>query len=178
LLNADAIDRLAVLDIVPTGAAFASADMHFSLGYWVWSFLAAPHPVPETLISASPATLVNHMLDSWADDPSAFPPELRATYIEKFSSLQSIHAICEQYRAAATLDCAHDEANRGKGSIGCPVLALWSLSGAVNAWYQPLQVWRQWAPDVQGHPIDGGHFLPEEAPDEVARELLAFFAPR
>ena len=173
-----AVDRLAVLDIVPTGAAFASADMRFSLGYWVWSFLAAPHPVPETLIGANPATLVNHMLDTWADDLSAFPPELRATYIEKFASPQTIHAICEQYRAATTLDYAHDEADRGRAAITCPVLALWSVTGAVNAWYQPLQLWQQWAPDVRGHPIDAGHFLPEEAPDETTRELLAFLAPR
>jgi haloacetate dehalogenase len=135
-----AVDRLAVLDIVPTGAAFASADMRFSLGYWVWSFLAAPHPVPETLIGANPATLVNHMLHTWADDPSVFPPELRATYIEKFACPQTIHAICEQYRAATTLDYAHDEADRGRAAITCPVLALWSVTGAVNAWYQPLQL--------------------------------------
>jgi haloacetate dehalogenase len=169
-----AIDRLAVLDIVPTGAAFASADMRFSLGYWVWSFLAAPDPVPETLIGADPATLVNHMLDTWADDPSVFPPELRATYIEKFSSPHTVHAICEQYRAAATLDYAHDQIDRGRGAITCPVLALWSLTGAVNSWYQPLHVWQQWAADVRGHPIDAGHFLPEEAPHETTNELLAF----
>jgi hypothetical protein len=74
-----------------------------------------------------------------------------------------VHAICEQYRAAATLDFEHDEADRGVRRIGCPVLALWSASGAIEAWYDPLEVWREWATDVRGRPVDAGHFLPEEA---------------
>jgi len=173
-----AVDHLAVLDVVPTGDAFSAATKDFSLGFWVWSFLAAPSPVPEELIAASPATLVNHMLDSWADIAEAFPPEIRQNYIDKFSDPATVHAICEQYRAAATLDYQHDEADRGIRKIECPVLALWSSSGAIAAWYDPLEVWRQWAHDVRGEAIDAGHFLPEEAPAEVASRLLAFFSTR
>jgi haloacetate dehalogenase len=169
-----AINRLAVLDIVPTGDAFARADMDFSLGYWVWSFLAAPEPVPEKLIEQAPGILVDHMLNCWSEVPDAFPAELRAEYIEKFSAPATIHAICEEYRAAATLDREHDEADRGKRRIGCPVLALWSHSGPVTAWYQPLDVWRTWADDVRGGPVAAGHFLPEEAPDETTRRLMDF----
>ncbi|MDT7651759.1 MAG: haloacetate dehalogenase [Pseudonocardiales bacterium] len=93
--------RLAVLDTVPTGDAFRRADMDFSLGFWVWSFLAAPEPVPERLIAHDPAVLVNHMLDSWSDAADAFPAAVRAEYIKKFNDPDTIHAICEEYRAAA-----------------------------------------------------------------------------
>lgn len=171
----DTVSKLAVLDIVPTGDAFDNADMEFSTGYWVWSFLAAPAPIPETLIGHSPKTIVDYMLDSWSTNPSAFPDEVRAHYVEKFSSPDAIHAICEEYRAAATIDYSLDAADKGNRQIGCPVLALWDEEGAVEAWYEPLDIWRQWARDVRGKAIWGGHFLPEENPKEVASELVQFF---
>jgi haloacetate dehalogenase len=118
------------------------------------------------------------MLDAWSERPDAFPPDVRRAYVERFSDPAAIHAICEEYRAAATLDVAHDEADRGRRRIACPVLVLWSANGAVAAWYEPLEVWREWAPDVQGGPVDCGHFLPEEAPEEVGRRLGDFFAAR
>jgi haloacetate dehalogenase len=168
-----AVNRLAVLDIVPTADAFRLADKEFSLGFWVWSFLAAPEPVPEQLVGQAPALLVDHMLDSWSDVPDAFPAEVRAEYIDKFSAPETIHAICEEYRAAATLDVEHDEADRGR-PITCPVLVLWSHTGAVARWYEPLRIWRAWADEVDGGPIRAGHFLPEEAPEETARHLVEF----
>jgi haloacetate dehalogenase len=170
-----AVSRLAVLDIVPTGDAFRRADRDFSLGFWVWSFLAAPFPVPEQLIGHAPEVIVNHMLDAWSARADVFPAALRAEYIRTFSNPETIHAICEQYRAAATLDYQHDEADRGRRRIACPVLALWSHDGAVASWYDPLEVWSEWADDVRGGPIDAGHFLPEEAPGETAGRLRDFF---
>jgi haloacetate dehalogenase len=169
------VTRLAVLDIIPTGDSFRRADARFSLGFWVWSFLAAPEPVPETLIGHAPDVFVNHMLDSWADVPDAFPDELRAAYIDAFRDPATVHAVCEEYRAAATLDVEHDEADRGRRRIECPVLALWSASGAVANWYEPLAIWQEWADDVRGCAIDAGHFLPEEAPAETTRLLREFF---
>jgi haloacetate dehalogenase len=171
-----AVTHLGVLDIVPTGEAFRRADMAFSLGYWVWTFLAAPEPVPEQLITHSPAVLVNHMLDTWSCTPNAFPAELRAEYIAQFRDADRVHAICEEYRAAATLDYEHDEADRGTRRIGCPTLVLWSHSGPVASWYQPLDVWNAWADDVRGGPVAAGHFLPEEAPAETTRRLTEFLA--
>jgi haloacetate dehalogenase len=176
-----AVTRLAVLDIVPTGDAYRHADMEFSLGYWIWSFLAAPAPVPEELIARSPATIVDYMLDDWSGPMSshqsadAFPPQVRREYVQKLSDSATIHAVCEEYRAAATLDVQHDEVDRGRVKIACPVLALWARDGAVGRWYEPLEVWSRWADDLEGRPIAAGHFLPEEAPDETLAELRRFF---
>ncbi|MFG1798230.1 alpha/beta fold hydrolase [Nocardia sp. NPDC049149] len=174
----DAVTRLAVLDIVPTLDAFENADMEFSLGYWVWSFLAAPAPIPETLLRNAPAMIVNHMLDSWSAHPEAFSESIRAEYISKFSNPATVHAICEEYRAAATLDCQNDHTDRGNNPIRCPVLALWDREGAVASWYDsPLDIWRRWESDVDGMAIEGGHFLPEENPREVSAQLQRFLAP-
>jgi haloacetate dehalogenase len=168
------VNRLAVLDIVPTGDAFGRADMDFSLGFWIWSFLAAPEPVPEQLIAHAPAVIVDHMLNAWSEVDDVFPADVRAEYIAQFSSPDTVHAICEQYRAAATLDYQHDEADRGIRRITCPTLALWSDSGAVGSWYDPLEIWKTWADDLHGGPISAGHFIPEEAPDETTHRLIEF----
>lgn len=172
----DVVTRLAVLDIVPTGDAFGRADMDFSLGFWLWSFLAAPEPVPERLIAGAPEVIVDHMLDDLAEVPDAFPADVRAAYVRTLRDPNRVHAVCEQYRAAATLDYRQDEADRGSRRITCPVLVLWSHAGPVASWYRPLEVWRAWADDVTGGPVAAGHFLPEEAPDETTRQLLAFLS--
>ncbi len=172
----DRVVRLAVMDVVPVGEAFDRADKNFSLAYWQWSFLAAPEPVPERFINAVPANLVDFMLDAWAEVKDAFPTEVRAEYIEKFSDPETVHAICEEFRAAATLDYQHDEADRGNRKIVCPMLFLWSQRGSVAKLYDdPLAMWREWAEDVRGGPVPVGHFIAEEAPEETTRRLLDFF---
>lgn len=173
----EAVRRLAVLDIVPTGEAYRRADARFSLGYWVWSFLAAPEPVPERLIAQAPEVLVDHMLDAWSGPDHAVPAEVRASYVAQFRDPDTVHAICEQYRAAVTLDVQHDERDAGRRRISCPTLALWSASGPVAQWYDPLAVWSEWAEDVRGAALPCGHFLPEEAPDPTLYHLGAFLAP-
>jgi haloacetate dehalogenase len=167
--------KLAVLDIVPTGEAFRSADMAFGLGYWLWFFLAQPADLPERLVGADPQLLVDHMLDTWSDVPGSFSDEVRAEYNRVFRNPETIHAICEEYRAAATLDFEHDEGDRGQRRISCPVLALWSAQGPLPTWYDVLAIWRDWADDVRGRALDCGHFMPEEAPDETYTELRTFF---
>ena len=171
----DRVGKLAVLDVVPTGEVFRHADAAFALSYWVWSFLAAPEPLPERLVGAATDLLVDHMLESWSVVPDAFPEEVRVAYRRAFRDPATVHAICEEYRAAATLDWQHDEADRGR-RIACPVLALWSAHGALQEWYDVLAVWRGWADDVRGRALACGHFLPEEAPDETYAALREFFA--
>jgi haloacetate dehalogenase len=170
------VQKLAVLDIVPTADAFRGANMEFALTFWVWFFLAQPYDVPERIIGANPDVFLNHMLDSWSGTANAFPEGVRAEYARTFRDPRTLHAICEEYRAATTLDYQHDEADRGRRRIACPVLALWSQQGALPAWYDVLALWRQWADDVRGRALDCGHFLPEEAPEETYAELHAFFA--
>ncbi|KAB1925338.1 alpha/beta hydrolase [Micromonospora noduli] len=173
----DVVTRLAVMDVVPIGDVYDRADRTFSLSYWVWSFLAAPAPVPEQFIDAAPAVLVDFMLDTWPEVQDAFPAEVRTAYVKQFSDPATVHAICEEFRAAATLDYQQDEADRGNRKITCPVLFLWSQRGQVAKLYDdPLAIWREWADDVRGEPVGVGHFIPEEAPDETTRQLLAFLS--
>jgi haloacetate dehalogenase len=169
----DAVTRLAVLDIVPTADTFNQADIDFVRAFWVWLFLSSEEPVPERLIAQAPDVIVNHMLDSWSDR-DAFPPDVRAEYIARFGDPATVHAICEEYRASSTLDREHDEADHGTRRVACPTLVLWSDTGPLATWYEPLDVWKTWASDVDGGPISAGHFIPEEAPDETARRLIDF----
>jgi haloacetate dehalogenase len=176
------VDRLAVLDIVPTAEAWERAEAGFALGYWPWSLLAQPEPLPERLVGGAPEAIVDDALGHWGSPRGAFPPAVRAAYVEALRDPARVHAICEEYRAAATLDREHDRVDRGSGRrIACPVLALWSGRGALGAWYAaaggPLGIWRAWADDVQGRPLDAGHFFPEEIPDETATALTRFLAP-
>ncbi|WP_350280421.1 alpha/beta hydrolase [Kribbella sp. HUAS MG21] len=167
-----AVRKLAVLDVVPTLDAFDRAGKEFALGYWIWAFMT--DPIAEELIGRAPDVFVNHLLDSWSAN-DAFPPEIRAEYVRQFRRPEVVHAICEQYRAAATTDCEHDAADRGVSRIQSPVLVLWEQDGSVGRWYgDPLDIWRTWADDVSGGPVDAGHFLPEEAPAETLAWLLPF----
>ncbi|HYG89779.1 MAG TPA: alpha/beta hydrolase [Azospirillum sp.] len=175
------VERLAVLDILPTGDVWERADARFATAYWPWSLLAQPEPLPERLLSAAPDAIIDDALGGWGSPPGAFDPEVRAAYIHALSDSAHVHAICEEYRAGATLDREHDEADRQAGRrIACPVLALWSGRGPLENWYAeaggPLTLWRAWANDVQGHPLNAGHFFPEEIPDETANILGHFFA--
>lgn len=164
--------RLAVLDIIPTGEAFRRTNMAFGLGYWHWFFLAQPYDLPEKLIGATPD---NYYFRANRD---LFDPDALADYLRCVHNPDTIHAMCEDYRAGATLDFAHDEEDYGKRRIACPVLALWSSRGALEQWYDVLAIWRDWANEVQGHAIDAGHYLAEEAPDETYGALSDFFAQR
>jgi haloacetate dehalogenase len=174
------IDRLAVLDIVPTGDAWDRADANFALGFWPWSLLAQPEPLPERLLATGAEAIVDAALAGWGSPAAAFPADVRTAYVDALRDPAHIHAICEEYRAAATLDRANDDADRVRGQrIGCPLLTLWSAHGAVGTWYAeaggPLALWREWANDVRGRDVDAGHFFPEEAPTHTAEALSQFF---
>jgi haloacetate dehalogenase len=163
------VERLAVLDIVPTGDMWHRVDMEFGLVDWHWFFLAQPAPFPEKVIGSNPETYYFH------GDRSRFDPEALEDYLSCVRNPETIHAMCEDYRAGATIDFELDEADRGKRSIECPVLALWSGREELGRWFDVLDVWCQWADDVRGRALDCGHFLAEEAPEETYEELRSFF---
>ncbi len=168
--------KLAVLDIVPTGEAFRRADMAFGLGFFHWFFLAQPSPFPERLIAADPDNFYfRHRKVETGERPEYFDSEAFEAYRRAYRNPETIHAMCEDYRAGATVDFEMDEADRGKRRIACPVLALWGARAEPHRWYDVLDVWRDWAEDVQGHALDCGHYLAEEAPEETYAALRDFF---
>ena len=174
------IARLAVLDIIPTGEAFARADARLALGYWPWSLLAQPEPLPERLITASPEAVIEDALTGWGSDRERFPPEVRSAYVDALRDSATVHAICEEYRAAATIDVARDvEERKENRRIACPTLVLWGKGGPLDQWYTdvggPLVIWREWANSVTGRAVAGGHFFPEHNSAETRADLRAFF---
>lgn len=174
------VERLAVLDIIPTSEAFARADSRFALAFWPWALLAQPEPLPERLIAAAPEAVVDDALSQWGSDSAHFPADVRTAYVDALRDREAVHAICEEYRAAATLDVEHDLADRKTGRrIACPALALWSRGSALDTWYAeeggPLAIWRAWTKEVRGRAIAGGHFFPEVNSDETATVLADFF---
>jgi haloacetate dehalogenase len=164
------IGKLAVLDILPTAEHFRRTDMKFALAYWHWFFLAQPYPLPEKLIGADPDWFFGHR----PGRRSVFAPEAEEDYLRCYRNPETIHAACEDYRAAATFDFALDEADRGRKKIAAPLLVLWSARGLLPA-YDVLAIWRDWADDVRGRAIESGHFMAEEAPDETFAALRSFF---
>ena len=170
-----AVERLAVLDIVPTYEAFARGGREFGMGYYHWFFLAQPAPLPERLIGADPDWWWHwHTNRGPRDD--IFAPDALKDYLACFRNPETVRAICEDYRAGAAIDCQHDLADKQAGrKIACPLLVLWGANARLQGWYDTLAVWREWAEDVRGHSLPCGHYLPEECPDETLAAFLAFF---
>lgn len=172
------VERLAVLDVMPTETVWDRADARFAPAFWPWSLLAQPEQLPERILAAAPEAVIDDALGGWGSPAAAFSPEVRAAYMQALRDPAHIHAICEEYRAAATLDGEHDRAAGRR--IGCPLLALWSARGGLKTWYAeaggPIALWQAWGDDVQGRSIDAGHFFPEEAPEQTAEALNRFFA--
>lgn len=171
-----AVARLCVMDIIPTLEHFERADMDFAMGYYHWFWLAQPHPRPERMILRD--------VEDWFDihtarepkDRGFFHPEARADYLAALREPGTVAAICEDYRAAATIDLAHDRESRAAGlRLGCPLLVLWGRKGRIEAWYDALAIWRAYAAGpVEGGAVESGHYLAEEAPEAVLARLDTF----
>jgi haloacetate dehalogenase len=169
------VTRLAVLDIVPTRHVYATVGRELATAYYHWFFFIQPYDLPETLIGADPGYYLRKKLGGWGTSLDTFAPEALAEYERCFGDPATIHASCEDYRAAASIDLAHDDADGDEGrQVTCPLLALWGDRGAMGRLYDVANVWREYARDVRGGPIDAGHFLAEERPEETARELANF----
>ncbi|MFC4249029.1 alpha/beta fold hydrolase [Natribaculum luteum] len=172
----DRVEKLAVLDIIPTLETVERMDYEYAYAMYHWLFLAQPHPIPETLLANEPAFYVDHLIDNWAAYPDHLDPEAIAEYQRCFEDERVIRASCEDYRAGLSVDLEHDLSSRAAGDrIECPVLALWGdASGTVD--FDPLEVWEEWATSVRGRGLPCGHFVMEEAPDATLAELEPFLA--
>jgi haloacetate dehalogenase len=174
----DRVSALAVLDIVPTAEVWARADDRLALAYWHWGFLAQPAPLPERLIAGDGDAFFEHHLlrIGLGTSAEAYPEAVMSVYRHQLADVSAVHAICEDYRAGATIDRRLDEADRGR-RIGCPVLCLWAERGALPLLYgDVLEVWRPWTAQLSGGGVDASHFLVEDRPVTVAGELAAFLA--
>jgi haloacetate dehalogenase len=175
------VERLAVLDIVPTADVWDRTSADVARGYWHWSFLALPAPLPELLIGGDPDAFFDlHVRGQlgMSEDPDRYPPEVVDSYRRSLHDAGAVEAMCEDYRAGATVDVEHDHTDRVAGRrIDCPVLVLWATRGALPRFYgDVLDVWRPWAGYVLGTGVDAKHFLAEDSPEETAYQLLAFLS--
>lgn len=174
--NPDKVERLAVLDIVPTLEHFERTDMPFALGYYHWFWFAQPHPFPENLIDAAPEIWWHAHVSREPKLPGFFDPEALSDYLAAARDPAAIRGMCEDYRAAATIDLEHDRASRAASrKVECPLLALWGEKGKIGVWYDPLSIWRSYASgEVTGGPVPSGHYLAEEAPEAVLEAFDRF----
>jgi len=169
------IERLALLDIVPTLYRFETIDQKAATSSWHWFFLIQPRGFPERLIGSEAEFFLRHQFSALLRDPAKLEPEAFAEYLRCFRSPETIRATCDEYRAGASIDLVHDRADRGH-KLAMPLLVLWGQRSSQGSGYDVLAVWRDHAETVSGHGIDSGHFLPEEAPEETYRALWGFFA--
>ena len=171
--NPERVERVALLDIAPTLTVFDTVDQTVATVYYHWFFLIQPNGLPEKLIGYDPDDYLRRKLTAWGAADDAFTEQAMAEYQRCFRNPATIHASCEDYRAAASIDLEHDRAD-AEMRIACPLLVLWGAKGLVGRRYDVPAVWGEKADDVTGEAIDCGHFLPEEEPDETLAALSAF----
>jgi haloacetate dehalogenase len=172
------IERLAVLDIVPTAIMYGRTDKAFATAYYHWFFLIQPYDLPERLVGADPEYYLRKKLGGWGTAGLApFDARALAEYARCFRDPATIHATCEDYRASAGIDLVHDAGDRQQ-KLACPLLVLWGDKGVVHRLFDPVADWQSVASDVRGKALVSGHYLAEEVPCETCAELLAFFGAR
>jgi haloacetate dehalogenase len=171
-----AVERLAVFDVIPILEAWNRSDARFAQTYWPWILLAQKQPLPESYLLGAPKAVFNNPFGQ-----GSFGPEILEEYVSTFGDLARVHGVCEEYRAAATIDVEHDRTDKEASKrIECPMLHLWAEGGPLDTFYAkdggPLGIWRQWAPHAHGQAMKGGHFFPEENPDDTAVLLKQFLS--
>ncbi|MDQ6901276.1 MAG: alpha/beta hydrolase [Candidatus Dormibacteraeota bacterium] len=169
------VSRLATLDIAPTLAMYEQTSMEFARAYFHWFFLIQPSPMPERLIGSDPELYLRSALGGRSAGLTPFTGPALAEYSRCLRQPATIHAMCEDYRAAASIDLEHDRADREAGRlIECDTLALWGAEGVVARCFRPLDEWQRVARRVRGRALACGHYIPEEAPQALLAELLPF----
>src|SRR5215472_15782275 len=170
------VERLAVFDVIPILEGWSRSDARFAQTYWPWVLLAQRQPLPESYLLGAPKAVFDNPFGH-----GSFGPEILEEYVSTYRDPARVHGICEEYRAAATIDVEHDRADKDAGKrIECPMLHLWAEGGPLDTFYGkdggPLGIWRQWAPRADGQAVKGGHFFPEENPDDTAVLVKQFLS--
>jgi haloacetate dehalogenase len=169
-----ALDRVTFLDILPTSVLYQTADRTFAFAYWEWFFFIQPADFPETLLAANPESFLRHELGSLVD-AGVISVDVWQEYLRVLSSKEAMHAMCEDYRAGATIDLEHD-ARDARRRIDIPLLLLWGARNPIWSRFDMLDVWRRFAANVTGKPLDVGHYLAEEAPLQLLEQIMPFLA--
>lgn len=170
------VERLAVFDVIPILEAWSRTDARFAQTYWPWILLSQKSPLPESYLLGAPEAVFDNPFGH-----GSFGPDILEEYVFNYRDPARVHGICEEYRAAATIDVEHDRADKeASRRIECPMLHLWAAGGPLDTFYAkeggPLGIWRQWAPRAQAQPMKGGHFFPEENPDDTAVLVKQFLS--
>ena len=171
----DRVLKLVTLDIIPTRSMFKIVDKDFATNTWHWFFLIQPFDFPEKVIGGNPEFYARRGFERTKDAEKVFTPEALADYIRCFSIPGTIHAVCEDYRAGASIDLIHDEADFDQ-KVDCPMLALWSQTGFVGKTQDPLKIWGDYATNVTGNSLPCGHYIAEELPDESYTAIKQFLS--
>jgi haloacetate dehalogenase len=169
-----AVERLAVFDVIPILEAWNRSDARFARTYWPWILLSQQQPLPESYLLGAPEAVFHNPFGQ-----GSFGREVLDEYVTTYRDPARVHGICEEYRAAAAIDVEHDRIDKEAGKrIECQMLHLWAEGGPLDTFYEkdggPLGIWRQWAPKAHGQAMKGGHFFPEENPDDTARIVKQF----
>jgi haloacetate dehalogenase len=171
------IRRLVIIEIIPTSDMWEAFNAEMAMKAYDWSFLAQPFPMPETLIAGDPVFYLEWTLRSWAKDHclDLFDSRSLESYREQMRDPARVHAMCEDYRAGASIDRWLDLADKARGAkITAPLLFVWSKSGFPAATGDPLSLWKEWSHKLSGAEIDSGHFMPEENPNALLAAAVPF----
>ena len=168
------VQAMTILDIAPTREMYANTTDGFARAYWHWFFLITPHPLPERAIEGDPRGYWMRKCLKQTRGEHPWAPAALEEYLSAFENPAMIRATCEDYRAAATIDIAHDDADQGR-KLQTPLLVLWAKRGAIEAHFDALALWRSRAEDVSGQALDGTHYLAEEIPEEISSLTQTFF---
>jgi haloacetate dehalogenase len=171
----DRVLAMTLLDIAPTREMYANTSFQFASGYWHWFFLIQRNPLPETIIGQDPAAFWKQKCFNQSGGANPFLPEALDEYLQSFCDAKAIHASCEDYRAAATIDIEHDDAD-GDRRLSVPLQVFWAKNGTVGKSFDPISLWKTRAQSVEGNPLDATHYMAEEIPAEIADRFNAFFA--
>ncbi len=173
-LDYKGVRKVIFLDIIPTNSVFKLANQELAKKYYHWFFLMQKYPLPERLIEGNPEFFLKSKLKMWSNNSKFIDATAMREYVRCFSKKATIHASCEDYRAASTIDIIDHNKDK-KRKILCPVLVIWGKNSTIAKLYRPISIWKEWAKDVRGYNIKCGHFLPEEKPKDIILAIKNFF---